>query len=391
MRFILHIFGLLSAVAGTLIALPDRKESLRSAQIGLNELSWFPALLGTVAAVGGFVTRPRAWLAVILGGIGAVLSVKPFLAYSAAANDMASAMRAGLGPDYEETIPTPMRKRLSDTTWSMENALGKRERTVRAQLTRHVLYAEMDGHPLALDVYQPLDEPVTGNLYPAIIVIHGGGWRNGEPGGWFVPHNHYYASQGYVVFDIEYRLSGVAKWPVLFEDVQEAIRWVKAHAPEFRVDPARIALLGRSAGAHLALMGAYCADAETRVSAVVSIYGAIELRWPNLKPESAIIDLMGGTYEQLPAAYESATPLNYVTDGLPPTLIIEGGMDIITPHQHGDRMVNALSLTDTPFVLLRAPWSRHGFDAVLSGLGTQLVYYHLDRFLAWSLYRDQPL
>jgi hypothetical protein len=60
-------------------------------------------------------------------------------------------------------------------------------------------------------------------------------------------------------------------------------------------------------------------------------------------------------------------------------------MDTIVPYHHGDKLVGRLSLTDTVFVLLRVPWSRHGFDAVLSGMGAQLTYYHLDRFLAWSL------
>jgi acetyl esterase/lipase len=219
---------------------------------------------------------------------------------------------------------------------------------------------------------------------PAIIVIHGGGWRNGEPGGWFAAHNRYFASQGYTVFDVEYRLSGVAKWPAQLEDVQAAIEWVKSHAEDYQIDPQRIGILGRSAGAHLALMAAYCG--QDTIRSVVSIYGPTELRWPDLEADSAIKALIGGTFEELPQAYENATPLNFVRDGLPPTLIIEGGMDTIVPYHHGDALVGRLSLTDTPFVLLRVPWSRHGFDAVLSGLGTQLTYYYLDRFLAWSLY-----
>jgi acetyl esterase/lipase len=387
-QFILRIFGLLSAVAGVLTSLPDKNEALRPAQIGLNELSLFSGVMGLAAGVSGLTRKPRSWMTVFLGFVGAALAARPFLVYRAVAMDMTSAMRAGFGRDYEAQISAPMKTRISKSIWSLENTLGERERTARGKLTEGVLYVEVDGHRLSLDVYQPFTKPVVGEQYPAIIVIHGGGWRNGEPGSWFTAHNHYFASQGYVVFDIEYRLSGVAKWPAPFEDVQAAIRWVKNHAAEYQIDPERIALLGRSAGAHLALMAAYCADEETQVRAVVSIYGAIELRWPNLQPGSAIIDLMGGTFEQLPAAYESATPINFVHDGLPPTLLIEAGMDLITPHQHGDGMVNALSLTDTPFALLRSPWSRHGFDAVLAGLGAQLTYYHLDRFLAWSLYRE---
>jgi len=390
-KLILNISGLVSALLGTLIGLPDKNESLRPLQIGVNELSWFPALLGQVAALGGLMTRPRAWSAIITGGVGVALSNRPFLQYPAAAEDMRRAMRAGLGGDYEPAIPAVMRMRLPDTTWSLVNALGRRERQSAARLISDVEFSRPDSHSLKVNIYQPLLPPAVGDDYPAIIVIHGGGWRHGDRGGWFEPHNHHYASLGYVVFDIQYRLSGVAKWPAQLDDVQTAIRWVKAHAADYAVDPERVALLGRSAGAHLALMAGYCPGDRMGVAGVVSIYAPTELRWPNLEPGSAIFGLFGGPFEEMPDAYESAVPINFVRDGLPPTLIVEGGMDTITPYFHGDSLMNALSLTDTPFVLLRVPWARHGFDAVLSGLGTQLVQYHLDRFLAWSLYRDQTL
>jgi acetyl esterase/lipase len=383
-QFVLTIYGALAAAAGILMTLPDRIEALRPIQIGVNELSLFSTLLGLAAMVGGFLSRPVAWAAIFLGGVGTALSIRPFLLYPVVARDMTSAMRAGLGKDYEAQIPQPILSRFPLSSWSLDNSLGKRERTPRAKLTQRVPYTEVNGRALTLDIYQPTSEPVLGSQYPAMIVIHGGGWRNGEPGSWFTPHNHYFASQGYVVFDIEYRLSGEAKWPAQFEDVKGAIQWVKDHADVYRIDPARIALLGRSAGAHLALMAGYCVEG---IRAIVSLYGPAELRWTDLKPESAIVGLMGGTFEELPDAYQGATPLNLVRDNLPPTLIIEGGLDTIVPYHHGDRLAGQLAFTNTPFALLRVPWSRHGFDAVLAGVGSQLVYHHLDRFLAWSFYR----
>lgn len=384
MLFILNILGLLSAAIGILIRLPDKKEALRSVQIGINELAFIPTVLGMVVALGGAIRRPRGSLAILSGAIGAALAAKPLLEYSAAAADMRSAMRAGLGCDYEAQITAVVKARLPEGVWSAANTFGRRERKSQARLIENQAYAVVGGQTLKLDVYHPLVPPIQGECYPAIMVIHGGGWRNGASGGWFAPHNRHFASQGYTVFDIEYRLSGTAKWPAQLEDVQTAIGWVKTHAHDFQIDPLRMALLGRSAGAHLALMAAYCTN---EIQAVVSIYGPTEMRWPNLEPGSAILELMGGTFEALPEAYESATPLNFVRDGLPPTLIIEGGMDTIVPYHHGDELVSRLSLTDTPFVLLRVPWSRHGFDAVRFGMGSQLVYYHMDRFLAWSLYR----
>jgi acetyl esterase/lipase len=381
--------GLLSLIGGLLVNLPDQWHSLRAVQIGLNELSWLPGIIGLVALLGGLRGKKRAWLAILSGGVGAALAAKPFLEYSAAAEDMANSMRAGFGRDYEAKIPAAMRARVAESTWSLENSLGKRERKAQGRLWRDIPFAERNGQRLHLDVYQPMVEPSVGELYPAIIVIHGGGWRHSDKGEWyFAAQNRYYASQGYVVFDIQYRLSDDAIWPAQLEDVQAAISWVKGHASDYKVDARRIALLGRSSGAHLALMAGYCPEDERGVQAIVSLYAPTELRLPDLAPDSGIVELMGGFPNDKPAEYDSATPIDFVGDGLPPTLMIEGGMDTIVPHFHGDKLANALSMTDTPFALLRAPWSRHGFDAIFSGLGGQLVQYHIDRFLAWSLYRE---
>lgn len=388
LNFLSTLFGLVSAGVGVLIHTPDEDNSIRPFQIAFNELSWASMLLGGLAALLGVLSGKRAWLGIFSGLIGVGLSASPFMQRRAAAVDMESAMKAGLGKNYQREIPPAMTRRMAPTTWSLPNALGARERGSLARLWRDIVFSAPDGKPLKLDVYQPLIPPAIGDKYPAIIVLHGGGWRNGDKGDWFVPNSRYLASQGYVVFDVQYRLSGRAKWPAPFEDVKQAVRWVRECAGEYRVDADRIALLGRSAGAHLALMAGYVPDRDTAVKAVVSIYGPVTLQFENLAPESAITQLMGGNYEQFPSAYDFASPVTHVNDDLPPTLLIEGMMDTIVPTTHGDKLVSHLSLTNTPFALLRVPWGRHGFDAATFGLGGQLTQYYVDRFLAWSLYRE---
>ncbi|MBZ0283055.1 MAG: alpha/beta hydrolase [Anaerolineae bacterium] len=388
LNFLSTTFGLVSAAIGVFIHTPDEDTPLRPVQIAINELSWVSMLLGGLAVVLGIFGGKRTRLGVFSGLIGAGLSASPFMQRRAAATDMESAMKAGFGRYYQRPIPPVMMQRMSQATWSLPNALGARERQSQARLWRDVVFSVPEGKPLKLDIYQPLIAPAVGDKYPAIIVLHGGGWRNGDKGDWFVPNSRYLASQGYVVFDIQYRLSGSAKWPAPFEDVKQAVRWVKECAGEYQVDPERIALLGRSAGAHIGLMAAFVPDADTQVQAVISIYGPTTLQFANLSPASSIVQLMGGTYEQLPEVYANASPVTHVSDGLPPTLLIEGMMDTIVPSRHGDTLVTPLSLTDTPFALLRVPWGRHGFDAATFGLGAQLVQYYVDRFLAWSLYRE---
>lgn len=381
-------FGLLSAAVGVFIHTPDEDTPLRPFQIAFNELSWVSMLLGGLAVLLGVFGGKRTRLGIFSGLIGAALSASPFMQRRAAATDMESAMKAGFGRYYDRHIPSPMMQRMAQTTWSLPNALGARERELQARLWRDVVFAAPDGEPLKLDVYQPLIAPAVSDKYPAIIVLHGGGWRNGDKDDWFVPNNRYLASQGYVVFDAQYRLSRTAKWPACFDDVKQVIRWVKECADEYRVDPERIAIVGRSAGAHLALMAAYAPDVDTHIQAVVSVYGPTTLQFVDLPPQSPIVELMGGTYEQLPDAYDAASPVTYAADDLPPTLLLEGMMDTLVPNTHGDALVNRLSITNTPFALLRVPWGRHGFDAVTFGLGAQLTQYYIDRFLAWSLYRE---
>ena len=260
---------------------------------------------------------------------------------------------------------------------------GKHLRDSRARVWRDITYAQPQGIPLKLDVYEPMTKPVRGESYPAIIVIHGGGWQNGDKQEYFEPTNRYLANLGFVVFDVQYRLSTVAKWPAQLADTQAAIQWVRDCANEYHVDPHQIALLGRSAGGHLALMAAMKADAATQVQAVISFYAPNDMKFANLTSASSIYNLIGGRFEDMPEAYIDATPLDWVRDDLPPLLIIEAKMDTIVPNKyHGDKMIKRLAVTTTPYVQIRLPWARHGFDAVYVGLGWQLVQYHLDRFLA---------
>ena len=81
------------------------------------------------------------------------------------------------------------------------------------------------------------------------------------------------------------------------------------------------------------------------------------------------------------------SPISHVRDDLPPTLLITGLMDANVPPIHTAALANRLMATNTPVVTLQLPWSRHGFDGVMPGLGAQVAQYNIDRFLAWSLYQ----
>jgi acetyl esterase/lipase len=386
--------GVVSTGMGLLIILPGFNGKLWKAQLVINELPWVPALLGSTATVLGAWKQPRPLSAVMLGAVGAGLSLKPFLAVSRTMSGMEQAMRDALGERYEQEIPEEMRRRVAKARWSLTNTVGGRRRVAKAKVTPDVVYRDTPSRPLKLDIYQPYVEPAVGDRYPAIIVVHGGSWQRGDKKDIFAMHRRYLANQGYVVFAIQYRLSSEAKWPAQLEDVQAAIRWVKGCADEYRVDPQRVALLGRSSGGHLALLAAYRPDeaaehgVDTRVRAVVAMYPPTDLRlWPSM-PNTAITDFLGGSTREIPHIYADASPIEFVGDNLPPTLILQGYMDNLVFPAHAEALHNRLAATNTPAAVLRVPWGRHGFDALMSGLGAQLSQYHMDRFLAWSLYRE---
>ena len=377
-------------MAGILLIKKDGENGLRPVQIVVNELSWFAALVGAIAVVWSLLGKPRLWFGLLTGAFGTAIALKPFMDYRATLEDAASAMRVGLGKNYESRIPADVEKRLLPAPLTVPNLLGQHLREAHARVWRNITYAHPQGVPLKLDVYEPMTKPVRGSSYPAIIVIHGGGWQNGDKQEYFEPTNRYLANLGFVVFDIQYRLSTVATWPAQLEDMQAVIQWVRDCAGEYKVDRQQIALLGRSAGAHMALMAAMRADAATQVQAVIAIYPPLDLKFKNLTPASAIFNLIGGRFEDMPERYHDATPLDWVRDDLPPLLIIEAKNDTIVPNKyHGDKFGKRMAETNTPFIQIRLPWARHGFDAVTFGLGAELAQYHMDRFLACTFFREQ--
>jgi acetyl esterase/lipase len=377
-------------VAGILLIKKDDENGLRPVQIVVNELSWFAALVGAIAVLWSLLGRPRLWFGLLTGAFGTAIALKPFMEYRATLEDAASGMRVGLGRNYEVRIPADVQKRLLPAPLTLPNMFGQHLREARARVWRDITYAQPQGIPLKLDVYEPMTKPVRGNLYPAIIVFHGGGWQNGDKQAYFEPTHRYLANLGFVVFDVQYRLSTAAKWPAQLEDTRAVIKWVRDCAGEYQVDPKQLALLGRSAGGHLALMAAMQADVATQVQAVIAFYPPLDLKFENLTSASSIYNLIGGRFEDMPERYHDATPLDWVRDDLPPLLIIEAKNDTIVPNKyHGDQFGKRMAVTNTPFVQIRLPWARHGFDALTFGLGAQLAQYHMDRFLACTFFREQ--
>src|SRR5689334_23269457 len=133
-RFITTTLGPFSAAAGFLLIKKDENEVLRPVQIVVNELSWLSALAGTIAVIWALMGKPRLWLGLVTGAVGTALSLKPFMEYRATLDDTASAMRVGLGKNYESRIPADVKSRLLPAPLTLPNLFGEHLRETRARV-----------------------------------------------------------------------------------------------------------------------------------------------------------------------------------------------------------------------------------------------------------------
>ena len=332
-------------------------------------------------------TRP--WVAritIIFAVAAAALAALPFVRLPRTARRFDDAMHATLGKDYLCAVPNDVRAAMRRSALNpVELITGLHAGT--AHVTRGVRFAVNDGVPLTMDLYRPAER---GN-YPAVVQIYGGAWSRGESGE-NAEVATYLASHGYVVFAIDYRHAPKWQWPAQLADVRSALGWIADHGREYDADPARVAILGRSSGAQLAMVGAY-APGGPHVRAVVSYYGPVDLTEGYLHPprpdplrvrtiEEAFL---GGPPDAVPDRYRNASPITYVVGPLPPTLLIYGARDHVVEARFGAMLHARLAATGTTSIFLEIPWSEHAFDAVTGGPGAQLALYHTERFLAWAL------
>ena len=258
-----------------------------------------------------------------------------------------------------------------------------------ARVASGVEFARPDGHPLTLTIYRP----TSSGRFPILVQIYGGAWQRGTPNEDSV-FARYFASRGHVVFAIDYRHAPRWRWPAQILDVRSALAWIRTHATEYDGDASRLVLLGRSAGAQLALIAAY-EGTPADVVGVVSFYGPTDLvegwrvppRPDPLDVRAVLETYLGGTPDQIPEPYRAASPLTYVSAKVPPTLLLYGRRDHIVEAKFGRVLNDRLRAAGATSFLLELPWSEHAFDAVPNGLGGQVSLYYVERFLEGILRR----
>lgn len=225
-------------------------------------------------------------------------------------------------------------------------------------------YARPGGVPLTLDASVPEGK----GPFPAVIVVHGGGWHGGTKRSYEKPLLPVLSEAGFAWFTINYRLAPRYKYPAAVEDVEAAVRWVKAHAREFQVDRTRIALMGESAGGHLVAMVGIRSAPETRVAAVVDFYGPHDLvkrETDNGKVGENLRNFLG--IEKLDEAglakLREASPATYVKPGLPPFLFIHGTKDAGVPYEQSPLLCEKLRAAGNCCQVFPVEGAPHGIGA----------------------------
>jgi acetyl esterase/lipase len=275
---------------------------------------------------------------------------------------------------------------------------------------RGVEFARHEGVSLRGDLYTP----AAGGTYPALVLIHGGGWQIGSP----AVYQHwgpYLAERGYVAFAASYRLSKPEQpsYPQSVYDVKAAVQFLRAQGPAARVDPERIGVMGNSAGGHLAALVALSGDSpklanpypndahrgvSARVKVAVPIYGVFDFvrQWEHdqlTRPNDQISEkYLGGTPMEIRDVYYEASPLSWATvqNNAVPFLVVWGTEDdIVEPESQSIPFVTALKRADTITRTVPVPGAPHFWisetPVLEPGSFTAYLAPRLMRFLAQYL------
>ena len=240
----------------------------------------------------------------------------------------------------------------------------------RVSIKEGIVIGEGGGRSLEADVFLP---PLEEKNRPAVLFIHGGGWIEGDRSQ-LRGYGILLARLGFVCMCNSYRLSNESIWPAQIQDVNCAIRYLRANATDLGLDPDRIGVSGNSAGGHLSLMAAATNydqifegeggnnEVSSEIKAVCAIYPPTTIRQLEMvNPlENAFLMLMGK--EAKKEDYDKASPLNYVTEDYPPCMLIHGSTDSVVRLKDSTKFYEKLIEFNRPASLHIFSEEEHAFD-----------------------------
>jgi acetyl esterase/lipase len=250
-------------------------------------------------------------------------------------------------------------------------------RHVSAEVLRDVPYCTNNGTVLKLDLYLP--EQKSTKPMPLAVFVHGGGWVQGskKSGLWLQSVKDELNKRGYVVASVDYRLAPQFKWPLFMNDVKCSIRFLRANAEQYNIDPKRVGAWGTSAGGHLvAMLGTtdkndkldadHYKNESSAVQAVVDMFGPSDM--PLLVSERQHVQraniVFGVDLQEKgmtnSASLKQASPIEHVSNKSAPTLIIHGEKDELVHSNQADVFYEKLKAANVPTKLIMVKNGTHG-------------------------------
>lgn len=265
------------------------------------------------------------------------------------------------------------------------------------RVERNVVYRQDGRLRLKLDVYRPAGGRSDGELRPGLMQVHGGAWVIGDKREQGLPLLNHMAVQGWVGFNVNYRLSPRATWPEHLIDLKHFLAWYNEHAEEYGADPDFLCVTGGSAGGHLTAMVALTAnveefqpgfeDVDTTVQGAVPFYGVYNLfeagPWPRPMGATHLLERMviKQPFAENREAYAKASPAAYIREDAPPFFVIHGSRDSLVPVAEARRFVERLrDVSAAPVVYAEMKGAQHAFD-VFPSYRTARVIEGVERYL----------
>jgi acetyl esterase/lipase len=365
-RLLVFIFFLLLSLLAVFIA-PMR--ILWYLSIIVTEFPWIFLLIVTALLFWRFGSGRYETASIIIGVLSLLLFAFPLIG--------AYHVVRSLNKDLYHALPVPVAPGTPYRFWKMFASGGK---SIPYQTMR---YNDSAKYPLSLDFYPAQ----AAGARPCVVVVHGGGWSNGDSRQ--LPElNSHLAKAGYNVASVNYRMAPSYHFPAPVEDVQTAINYLRSNAVRLNIDSNNFVLLGRSAGGQIALIAAYTLN-DPGLKGVISYYGPTDMVWGYAHPANPLVlnsrgvvaDYLGGSYQAVPKMYDSSSAIQFVNGQTLPTLLIHGQHDPLVAYDNSSMLSKKLAQNGVRHFLLTLPWATHGCDYTLKGPSGQLSTYTVERFL----------
>ncbi len=287
---------------------------------------------------------------------------------------------------------------LSALSYTGQRAAAGNDKVV---IEDNITYGKVSDTELKLDLARPQGD----GPFPAIVFIHGGGWSGGNRQG-YRGQIQDAAKRGYVAVTISYRLmqfdqakkettTATPIFPAQIHDAKAAIRWLRANAKKYHINPDRIGVTGGSAGGHLSLLVGLTDPASnlegdsgnpeqsSRVQAVVNVFGPTEMVGCYEKSSVAWIFrlFMGGTPSEAAERYKAASPVTYVSKDDPPVLTLHGDQDALVPVEQAKLLDEKMKAAGASHALMIFQGQGHGFGGEHDKKAWEATWEFFDRHL----------